>query len=106
MSQLPAVIERAGPRESKFESSPIVRIQKLIFSEAANLRASDIHIEPGRGFTRVRCRVDGVLRQTAELPRWLHDNLVVRMKVLASLDVSERRVPQDGHITAESTGSD
>jgi type II secretory ATPase GspE/PulE/Tfp pilus assembly ATPase PilB-like protein len=50
--------------------------------------------------------VHGALRETAELPRWLHDNVVVRMKVIASLDVSERRVPQDGHINAEATGTD
>lgn len=74
--------------------------------EAAALGASDIHIEPGRRSTRIRCRIHGALRQTAELPRWLHDNVVVRMKVIANLDVSERRVPQDGHINAEATGTD
>jgi type II secretory ATPase GspE/PulE/Tfp pilus assembly ATPase PilB-like protein len=109
MSHLPALIERRpgvrspGPTQ---DSSPIVRIQKAIFAEAAAVGASDIHIEPGRICTRVRCRVHGALRQTAELPRWLHDNLVVRIKVLASLDVAERRVPQDGHINAEATGTD
>jgi type II secretory ATPase GspE/PulE/Tfp pilus assembly ATPase PilB-like protein len=107
MTQLPALIERtAAPRESGSESSPIVRIQRLIFSDAAALGASDIHIEPGRVCTRVRCRIDGVLRQTAELPRWMHENLVVRIKVMAHLDLAERRVPQDGHIAAEATGSD
>src|SRR4030095_15399511 len=62
--------------------------------------------EPGRVSTRVRCRVHGALRQTAELPRWLHENLVVRIKVMAQLDVAERRAPQDGHINAEATGTD
>ena len=108
MSQLPALIERRPSRQSEptQDSSPIVRIQKTIFLEAAALGASDIHIEPGRVCTRVRCRIHGALQQTAELPRWLHDNLVVRIKVLASLDVAERRVPQDGHINAEATGTD
>ena len=73
----------------------------MIFEEAAAMDASDIHIEPGQAATRVRYRVDGVLRESLEIPRWMHDNLVVRIKVLARLDISERRVPQDGHITAE-----
>jgi len=108
MSQLPALIERTTPRASSpsTDFSPIVRIQRAIFHEAGALGASDIHIEPGRRSTRVRCRIHGALRLTAELPRWLHDSLVVRMKVIAHLDVSERRVPQDGHISAEATGTD
>jgi len=108
MSQLPALIERTTPRQSTptTDFSPIVRIQRAIFQEAAALGASDIHIEPGRRSTRIRCRVHGALRQTAELPRWLHDNVVVRIKVIANLDVAERRVPQDGHINAEATGTD
>ncbi len=108
MSQLPALIERGSPREAttSADSSPIIRIQKAVFAEAAALGASDIHIEPGRISTRIRCRVHGALRQTAELPRWLHENLVVRIKVMAQLDVAERRAPQDGHINAEATGTD
>src|SRR5215470_12296429 len=106
MTQLPALIERTGPPTIDRETAPIVRIQKMIFAEAAALGASDIHIEPGRMFTRVRYRVDGLLEQKMELPRWLHDNLVVRIKVLAHLDVTERRLPLDGHIDAEATGSD
>ena len=78
-----------------------MRIQKMILDEAAAMDASDIHIEPSQGSTRVRYRVDGVLKETMEVPRWMHENLVVRIKVLARLDISERKVPQDGHITAE-----
>jgi type IV pilus assembly protein PilB len=78
----------------------------MIFAEAAALGASDIHVEPGRSGTRVRYRVNGLLQQTTELPRWIHDNLAVRIKVLANLDVADRRLPQDGHITGEATGGD
>jgi type II secretory ATPase GspE/PulE/Tfp pilus assembly ATPase PilB-like protein len=108
MSQLPALIERVPTRQSSStaDASPIIRIQKALFREAAAVGASDIHIEPGRVCTRVRCRVHGALRQITELPRWLHENLIVRIKVLAHLDVSERRVPQDGHIDADATGTD
>src|SRR5437762_9557471 len=101
MSQLPAVVLREKPRASGDECPPVVRIQKMIFEEAAAMDASDIHIEPGQGTTRVRYRVNGVLKESLDVPRWMHENLVVRIKVLAKLDISERRVPQDGHISAE-----
>ncbi len=101
MSQLPALIQREKPRSTAEDCSPVVRIQKMIIEEAAAIDASDIHIEPGESSTRVRYRVDGLLKETMEVPRWMHENLVVRIKVLARLDISERRVPQDGHITGE-----
>src|SRR5262249_47250385 len=101
MSQLPGAVPREKPRWPTDESAPVVRIQRRIFDEAASSDASDIHIEPGRGATRVRYRINGVLHESLEVPRWMHDNLVVRIKVLAKLDISERRIPQDGQITAE-----
>src|SRR5229473_7557820 len=101
MSQLTALVRRETPHEIAEPSSPIVRIQKMIFDEAMAIDASDIHIEPCKEVTRVRYRVDGVFTESREIPRWMHENLVVRIKVLARLDISERRVPQDGHITAE-----
>src|SRR5437870_5400875 len=107
MSQLPALVYRDKQPQTVDSSSPIVRIQKMIFEEAAAADASDVHIEPSQGSTRVRYRVDGVLKESLEIPRWMHENLVVRIKVLARLDISERRIPQDGHITAEdSNGPD
>ena len=107
MSELPVVISRDKPRVPAEECPPVVRIQKMIFEEAAALDASDVHIEPGSGATRVRYRVNGVLRESLEIPKWMHENLVVRIKVLAKLDMSERRIPQDGHITVgDSNGMD
>ena len=105
MSQLPALVHRENARPNTEESSPVVRIQKTIFEEAAAMDASDIHIEPSPGATRVRCRVDGVLRESREIPRWMHENLVVRIKVLARLDISEKRLPQDVHIAAEESAA-
>src|SRR5262245_12805112 len=101
MSQLPAVIPREKARAAGADSAPVVRIQKMLFEEAAAADASDVHIEPGQAATRVRYRVNGVLNESLEIPKWLHENLVVRIKVLAKLDISERRIPQDGHIAAE-----
>src|SRR5215510_7203382 len=107
MSQLPAVIPREKPRTTSEESAPVVRIQRMIFEEAAAMDASDIHIEPSPAATRVRYRINGVLNESLKVPKWMHENLVVRIKILAKLDISERRIPQDGHITAEdSNGPD
>jgi type II secretory ATPase GspE/PulE/Tfp pilus assembly ATPase PilB-like protein len=106
MSQLPAIVLREKPSGLESDFPPIVRIQKLIFDEAAKLDASDIHIEPGAECTRVRCRVDGLMRHVLDVPRWMHDNLVVRIKILAKLDISDRRLPQDGHIHSEDSQAD
>src|ERR1019366_4535699 len=101
MSQLPVLVRREPPRQTQVESAPVVRIQKMIFDEAVALEASDIHIEPAEKLTRVRYRVNGTLKQKLEVPRWMHDGLISRIKVLAKLDIAERRTPQDGHIQGD-----
>jgi type II secretory ATPase GspE/PulE/Tfp pilus assembly ATPase PilB-like protein len=107
MSQLTSLVRRETQHDAPELSSPIIKIQKTIFDEALAIDASDIHIEPANEVTRVRYRVDGVLKESRKIPRWIHENLVVRIKVLARLDISERRIPQDGHIAAEvSSGPD
>jgi type IV pilus assembly protein PilB len=70
----------------------------LILRDAIALRASDIHIEPASSDLGIRLRVDGVLRDHDRLPRWMHAALVSRIKVLAGLDISQKRLPQDGRI--------
>jgi len=105
MSQLPVLARREAPRQEESpEIAPVVRIQKSIFEEAAALDASDIHIEPLQTLTRVRCRVNGVLKETREVPQWMHDSLISRIKILAKMDISERRVPQDGSIPSSQAG--
>src|SRR5215467_10976098 len=107
MSQLTSLVRRETQHDAPELSSPIIKIQKTIFDEALAMDASDIHIEPANEVTRVRYRVDGVLKESRKIPRWIHENLVVRIKVLARLDISERRIPQDGHIAGEvSNGPD
>ncbi len=111
MSQLPVLVRREPPRPLESttapECAPVVRLQKMIFDEAAALDASDVHIEPAQALTRVRYRVNGALKETREVPRWMHDSLISRIKVLAKLDIAERRLPQDGHIQADNaTGMD
>ncbi|ORJ63366.1 secretion system protein E [Geothermobacter hydrogeniphilus] len=84
------------------EVPPIIRIVNAIISEAIRYRASDIHIEPKTKYTVVRMRIDGMLHDKIRIPVDLHPATVSRVKILARLDISERRVPQDGRITVKS----
>jgi type IV pilus assembly protein PilB len=88
-----------GGDESVDESSaPIVRLVQLVISEAVQLRASDIHIEPFETRIRVRYRIDGVLIERDSPPRRLLGAILSRIKILAKLDIAERRRTQDGRI--------
>ena len=80
------------------EDAPIVRFLNKILMDAVNLGASDIHFEPFEKFYRIRLRIDGVLREHAQPPITIRDKLVSRIKVLSKLDISEKRVPQDGRM--------
>src|SRR6185295_14063861 len=102
MSQLPDVVRQGpAPIEADADYAPIVRLQKIIFEEAVAQDASDVHIEPHSSSSAVRFRVNGLMKDAFEVPRWLHDNLIARIKILSKLDISERRVPQDGHIGSD-----
>lgn len=81
--------------------APIVRLANFLIMEAVNLGASDIHIEPQEKKLVVRYRIDGVLRIFHEFPINIKDALTARFKILANLDISERRKPQDGRIRAK-----
>ena len=78
---------------------PVVRIVNAILAEAIRRRASDIHIEPRVKSTVVRYRIDGLLQDRMELPCHLHSGVSSRLKVLAKMDIAEKRRPQDGRIT-------
>lgn len=80
------------------ESEPVVKMVSLIFDEAITQRASDVHVEPAEHNAVVRFRVDGMLRQHMELTQWMYVPLTSRIKILAELDIAEKRVPQDGRI--------
>jgi type IV pilus assembly protein PilB len=78
--------------------APVVKLCNLIISEAINLRASDIHIEPFADRVRVRYRIDGILVERDAAPRRLLAPLLSRLKIMGSIDISEKRRPQDGRI--------
>ena len=80
--------------------SPVIRYVNYVISNAVNERASDIHIEPGEKHLRVRFRMDGILFDQAAPPLQMHAAIISRLKIMANLDISERRLPQDGRIRA------
>jgi len=88
------------------ENAPIVKLVNLMITESVNMRASDIHIEPYEDKIRIRYRIDGELIERDSPPRRLHAALVSRIKVMASIDISEKRKPQDGRIKTRVGGKD
>jgi type II secretory ATPase GspE/PulE/Tfp pilus assembly ATPase PilB-like protein/ActR/RegA family two-component response regulator/RNA polymerase subunit RPABC4/transcription elongation factor Spt4 len=88
-------LDQADPRNAA-DQIPVVKMCNLILQEAIRCQASDVHLEPALNCLQVRMRVDGVLREYIDVPKWLHHPLVSRIKILASLDIAERRLPQDG----------
>lgn len=83
------------------EAPPAIRLANAIILEAIRLGASDIHIQPRTKSVVVRYRIDGVLTDKIQIPHQLHQSLVSRLKIMAELDISERRRPQDGRITVK-----
>ncbi len=84
--------------QKRMEEAPIVRMVNLIISQAITDKASDIHIEPEAKTVRVRYRVDGVLHEIMTTPKHIQAPMVSRLKIMASMDIAERRIPLDGKI--------
>jgi type IV pilus assembly protein PilB len=92
-----AGVETSAPVAAT-ENTPVVKLCSLMLYDAVKTGASDIHVEPGLHDVQIRMRRDGVLRAYTSFPKWLHDAVVSRIKILARLDIAERRLPQDGRI--------
>jgi type II secretory ATPase GspE/PulE/Tfp pilus assembly ATPase PilB-like protein len=111
---LDQITSEAGPSEDPLdpagvdpqESGPVIRLAEQIIHDALHGNASDIHVEPGKKTCRVRYRIDGVLHEVMTIPRKVHAPLVSRLKLLASLDIAERRRPQDGRSTYRSRSAE
>ena len=84
--------------DSEVEDAPVVKFLQKILSNAINQGVSDIHFEPYEKFYRIRYRVDGQLREVAQPPLAIKDKLASRIKVISRMDISEKRVPQDGRM--------
>jgi type IV pilus assembly protein PilB len=83
---------------SLVDEAPVVRLVNLIILQAVRQHASDIHIEPQKQQLRVRYRIDGILYNAMTLPQHVHAAVVSRLKIMADIDIAERRLPQDGRI--------
>ena len=105
---LMSVEEEAAPEpdqtNSEVDDAPVVRFLQKLLLDAISEGASDLHFEPYEKFYRIRFRVDGVLREVAQPPLAIRERLVSRVKIVSKLDISEKRVPQDGRMKLALTG--
>src|SRR5688572_27876688 len=96
----------AGGKDAEGDDAPIIRLDSKTFDEALQQRASDIHVEPFQQRMRIRYRIDGVLKEVASLELTLLAPMTSRLKIMAGLDIAEKRKPQDGRISFKATGAD
>ena len=94
----------AGKIDDLIEDAPIVKFVNLTITQAVTDRASDIHVEPTEHDLRIRYRVDGVLHEVMHAPKSIQAGVISRLKVMADINIAERRVPQDGRISAKIAG--
>ncbi len=87
-------------------SAPTIRLVNSIIERAVTERASDIHVEPREEDLRVRMRIDGMMREILTIPRDLQSSVISRLKIMAGLDISERRIPQDGRFNVRVKSKD
>lgn len=101
-----AATKKIRSQSSKIADAPIVRLVDSFIIGAIDARASDVHIEPQLPDMRVRYRVDGILLDALEVPASAQREVISHVKILADMDISERRIPQDGHISIDHRGKD
>jgi type IV pilus assembly protein PilB len=92
--------EECEDLEKMAGQSPVIKFVNYLISNAVHEGASDIHIEPKEKETKIRYRIDGVLFEAMQAPMKMHPAIVSRIKIMANLDISERRLPQDGKVSA------
>jgi type IV pilus assembly protein PilB len=89
-------VDNDEPTTSEVEDAPVVKFLHKMLLDAFSMRASDLHFEPYEHTYRVRFRIDGELREIASPPIAIKDKLASRIKVISRMDISEKRIPQDG----------
>ena len=106
LSQLSAALEEeaatqlvANLEDDPAQRAPVVRFVNLLIAQAIDDRASDIHVEPGEQDLTVRFRIDGVMKVMQRADRGIQDGIISRLKIMAAIDIAERRRPQDGRIS-------
>ncbi len=101
-----SIEETEVQEEAEDDDAPVIRLVTLIINEALKNRASDIHVEPMANKLRVRYRVDGICAEVDAPPKRLQGSILARIKVMSKMDISERRIPQDGRIRLNLQGRD
>ncbi|UYK38939.1 GspE/PulE family protein [Microbacterium terricola] len=107
IGEIAAAEGTAGSTETlddQVDDAPTVRFVNLLITQAINDRASDIHIEPGEKQLLVRYRIDGVLHEMQRADRSIQDGVISRLKIMASIDIAEKRKPQDGRLSVNHDG--
>jgi type IV pilus assembly protein PilB len=96
----------AGLKE-RSEAAPIIDLVDLVVKSAIKAGASDVHVEPMEKGVLIRHRLDGLLKEVMDLPKWVHEGLIARLKIMAGMDIAEKRLPQDGRVrVANDEGKD
>ena len=101
-----ATTDVSTERTEESDDAPIIRLVSLIILEAFRTRSSDIHLEPLEKRFRIRYRIDGILHEVENPPKYLQRNIISRLKLMAGMDLSEHRIPQDGRIMISAMGRD
>ena len=101
-----SLVTAGTPQKEQEEAmeAPVIRLANAIISDALNKRSSDIHVEPLEDQFRIRYRIDGVLHETISPPHILQSSLIARFKLMAGMDLAEKRLPQDGRIMIRAGG--
>lgn len=99
-------VDAEADAEKMAEQAPIIKLANALIQQAISDRASDIHVEPQQRGVRVRYRVDGVLSEAMVVPKNLQAPLISRLKIMAEMNIAERRIPQDGRIEVRHQGKE
>jgi type IV pilus assembly protein PilB len=101
------IFEPVAGLKERSEAAPIIDLVDLVVKSAIKAKASDIHVEPMEKGVLIRHRLDGLLKEVMDLPKWVHEGLIARLKIMAGMDIAEKRLPQDGRLRSQSEdGSD
>jgi len=92
------VFEPVTGLKERSEAAPIIDLVDLVVKSAIKSSASDIHVEPMEKGVLIRHRLDGLLKEVMDLPKWVHEGLIARLKIMAGMDIAEKRLPQDGRL--------
>jgi type II secretory ATPase GspE/PulE/Tfp pilus assembly ATPase PilB-like protein len=93
------LLKPENAQNASWESEPIVNLVDNLIEQAIDFKASDIHLEPSTESLRVRLRQDGLLKDHKSLPLWIQEPILVRLKILADIDITDKRIPHDGSFT-------